>query len=64
LPLSKQISSDLAEIGSRLLRWRVKRKFNPGERTRLQRNFWLVTIIVTVIVLGLTLLDAYYLGFH
>jgi hypothetical protein len=42
----------------------MKRHSKPGKFSRLDRGFWIATLIVTLIVVILTLLDAYYWGFR
>ena len=42
----------------------MKRRTKPEKFARLDRGFWITTLIVTIIVVILTLLDAYYWGFR
>ncbi len=42
----------------------MKSRLTSGEIHHLERNFWITASVTTVIVLVLTLLDAYFLGFQ
>jgi hypothetical protein len=42
----------------------MRRRLDTSQLNRMERNFWITAGVVTAVVLALTLLDAYFLGFR
>jgi hypothetical protein len=42
----------------------MRSRLTPGDIQHLERKFWICTGVITLVVLVLTVLDAFFLGFR